>query len=76
MVALGTAIAVSVRIIGMLAVEVGEFAFSTSIITASSWVLEGATELETDIQHIFIPLSGSGSLPFHMYCLIAMASCL
>jgi hypothetical protein len=33
----------------MLAIEVGKFAFSMSIITASLWVSEGATELEMDV---------------------------
>jgi hypothetical protein len=73
MVALGTATAASVGIIGMLAVGVREFTSSTSVITASLWVLEGATELEIDIWHVVIPLSGSGHLPFYMYYLIAMA---
>jgi hypothetical protein len=76
MVTLGTAIVVSVGIIGILAVGVGEFAFSIFVITASLWVSEGATELKMDVWCVFIPLSGLGHLPFHMYCLIAIASCL
>ena len=76
MVTLGTAIAASIGIIDMLAVGVREFAFLTFVITVSLWVLEGATELEIDVWRVFIPLSRSGHLPFRIYCLIAMASCL
>jgi hypothetical protein len=75
MVTWGTAIAASVGIIDMSVVGVREFAFLTFVITVSLWVLEEAIELEIDIRCVFIPLSGLGYLPFHIYCLIAMASC-
>jgi len=32
-------------------------------------------ELEIEVQHVFIPLSGSGHLAFHVYYWMAIMSC-